>query len=127
MPAEGSGRGRAAAAGIGIPGGKRGSNVSKKWVYFFGNGQADGEAGMRELLGGKGANLAEMTRLGIPVPAGFTITTEACTYYYQNDGRWPEGLEEQVWEKMAKVEAIMGGRFGDPDDPLVAGRARRAA
>ncbi len=93
--------------------------MAQKWVYFFGNGQADGEAGMRELLGGKGANLAEMTRLGIPVPAGFTITTEACTFYYQNNGQWPEGLEEQVWENMAKVEAIMGGRFGDPADPLL--------
>lgn len=67
--------------------------MSKKMVYFFGAGKADGTAEMRNLLGGKGANLAEMTNLGIPVPAGFTITTEVCTAYYENNKQWPAGRE----------------------------------
>lgn len=93
--------------------------MSKKYVYFFGAGKAEGSADMKELLGGKGANLAEMTNLGIPVPPGFTITTEVCTYYYRNDHRYPEGLEEQVNEALARVEEIMGQKFGDPENPLL--------
>ena len=79
-----------------------------KKVYFFGNGQADGTAEMRNLLGGKGANLAEMTNLGIPVPPGFTITTEVCTAFYENDKQWPAGLEEEIKANIQKVEEAMG-------------------
>ena len=71
-------------------------SAPNKWVYAFGGGTADGEASMRNLLGGKGANLAEMSNLGLPVPPGFTITTEVCTAFYQNDGRYPEDLKAQV-------------------------------
>jgi len=91
----------------------------KKMVYFFGNGQAEGDREMRNLLGGKGANLAEMTSLGIPVPAGFTITTEVCNEYYKNGKKWPEGLEEQVREGLAKVEQAMGAKFGSVENPLL--------
>lgn len=91
----------------------------KKYVYFFGEGKADGRADMKELLGGKGANLAEMCLLGIPVPAGFTITTEVCTYYYKNNKKYPKELEKQVKEALSKVEKIMGMKFGDPENPLL--------
>ena len=70
--------------------------VKSKYVYFFGDGKAEGKAQMKLLLGGKGANLAEMTNLKIPVPAGFTISTDVCTYYYENDGKYPPGIEEEV-------------------------------
>ncbi|NLY90234.1 MAG: pyruvate, phosphate dikinase [Firmicutes bacterium] len=90
-----------------------------KNVYFFGKGKADGTAEMRNLLGGKGANLAEMTNLGIPVPAGFTITTEVCTSYYQNNRQWPAGLEEEIRANLKKVEEAMGKVFGDPNNPLL--------
>ncbi len=93
--------------------------MSKKYVYFFGEGEADGNASMKELLGGKGANLAEMCNLGIPVPPGFTITTEMCTYYYQNDKNVPQQLDEQVDEAIAKVEKIMDSKFGDEKNPLL--------
>ena len=92
---------------------------SKKNVYFFGAGKADGRAEWKELLGGKGANLAEMTNLGIVVPAGFTITTEVCTAFYKNKRRYPAGLEGEVRKAMARVEKIMGLRFGDPTNPLL--------
>ncbi len=92
---------------------------SKKNVYFFGAGKADGRAEWKELLGGKGANLAEMTNLGIPVPPGFTITTEVCTAYYKNKRKYPAGLEGEVRKAMARVEKIMGLRFGDPRNPLL--------
>ncbi len=90
-----------------------------KYVYFFGQGKAEGEAKMKELLGGKGANLAEMTNLGIPVPAGFTISTEVCALYYENDRNYPEGLEEQMQEALAKLEAAMGAKLGDVENPLL--------
>ncbi|MCM8760284.1 MAG: pyruvate, phosphate dikinase, partial [Candidatus Omnitrophica bacterium] len=90
-----------------------------KYVYFFGGGKADGDGSMKELLGGKGAGLAEMVRLGIPVPAGFTITTEVCTYYYKYNKQLPEGLIEEVKKNLTAVEKIMGCRFGDPDNPLL--------
>ncbi len=92
---------------------------SKKYVYFFGAGKADGKADMKNLLGGKGANLAEMTNLKIPVPPGFTITTEVCTLYYKNNKKYPKELKPQVDAAMKKVEKIMGKRFGDPDNPLL--------
>jgi pyruvate,orthophosphate dikinase len=93
--------------------------VSHKCVYYFGPDGADGDAGMKSLLGGKGANLAEMARLGLPVPAGFTITTDVCTHLMNSGGRYPEGLEEQVAEALGKVEAAMGMKYGDPDNPLL--------
>ncbi len=91
----------------------------EKYVYFFGDGKAEGAAEMRNLLGGKGANLAEMSGLGIPVPAGFTITTEVCTYYYDNDKQYPEALKKQVMDNVAKLENVMGGKFGDATNPLL--------
>ncbi|HBR30022.1 MAG TPA: pyruvate, phosphate dikinase [Firmicutes bacterium] len=90
-----------------------------KNVYFFGKGKADGTAEMRNLLGGKGANLAEMTNLGIPVPAGFTITTEVCTSYFENNQQWPTGLEAEIKTNLEKVEAAMGKVFGDTNNPLL--------
>ncbi len=88
-------------------------------VFFFGAGHADGSESMRNLLGGKGAGLAEMTRLGLPVPPGFTISTEVCTYFYAHGGTYPEGLEEEVEEALRRVERIMERRFGDPERPLL--------
>ena len=88
------------------------------WVYFFGAGRADGDASMRDLLGGKGANLHEMSRLGIPVPPGFTISTQACIHYLR-EGAWPEGLEEEVKEHMSRLEETMGRAFGDKRHPLL--------
>ncbi|NWG01057.1 MAG: pyruvate, phosphate dikinase [Thermoanaerobaculaceae bacterium] len=93
--------------------------MSEKFVYSFGGGSAEGRADMKNLLGGKGANLAEMAYLGIPVPAGFTITTEVCTYYYQHGRTYPSGLEEQVAAALQRVEEIMGAKFGDPHNPLL--------
>jgi len=93
--------------------------MTKKYVYFFGGPDTEGSADMRNLLGGKGANLAEMARIGIPVPAGFTITTEVCTLYYQNNQQYPEGLEEQVAEAMKRVEEVMGAKFADTENPLL--------
>ncbi len=92
--------------------------MSAKWVYSFGGGKADGAAEMKNLLGGKGANLAEMARLGLPVPPGFTISTEVCTEFSRT-GRYPAGLEEQVAEALARVEEQMGKKFGDPANPLL--------
>lgn len=90
-----------------------------KWVYKFGNGKAEGKASDKNLLGGKGANLAEMSSIGIPVPPGFTISTEVCTYYYANGKTFPADLAEQVKEGVAHCEAIVGKKFADPNDPLL--------
>ncbi|WP_238257663.1 pyruvate, phosphate dikinase, partial [Methylorubrum podarium] len=90
-----------------------------KWVYSFGDGKAEGEASMRNLLGGKGANLAEMSNLGLPVPPGFTITTEVCTYYYQNGETYPAELADEVKAALDKVGALTGRRFGDAEKPLL--------
>ena len=90
-----------------------------KYVYLFGNGEADGKAEMKNLLGGKGANLAEMNHLGIPVPPGFTITTDVCTHYYKNDLNFPDELDSQIRESLSKVEAIMDSNFGDETNPLL--------
>ncbi|MDX1574673.1 MAG: PEP/pyruvate-binding domain-containing protein, partial [Kiloniellales bacterium] len=90
-----------------------------KWVYSFGGGSADGNAGMRDLLGGKGANLAEMSALGLLVPPGFTITTEVCSHFTAHDGTYPEGLDAEVSAALAEVEAALGARFGDRDNPLL--------
>jgi len=93
--------------------------MSDLYVYSFGGGSADGRSDMKNLLGGKGANLAEMANLGIPVPAGFTITTEVCTFYYDHGRSYPAELEQQVDAALAKTEEIMGAKFGDPDNPLL--------
>ena len=96
--------------------------AGKKYVYSFGAGKADGNESMKDLLGGKGANLAEMAGhkdLALPVPPGFTITTEVCTYYYANNKTYPESLKKEVVEALAKVEAIMSKKFGDPVNPLL--------
>ena len=90
-----------------------------KWVYTFGNGKAEGDANMRNLLGGKGANLAEMNKVGLPVPPGFTVTTEVCTYYYANNNTYPTDLKDQVKAAVSGVEAIMGKKFGDSSNPLL--------
>jgi len=90
-----------------------------KYVYFFGEGQVEGSGDMKNLLGGKGANLAEMLSIGLPVPAGFTLTTEVCTAFYANNRHYPEGLTDQVKEALGKVEAQMGNKFGDPQNPLL--------
>lgn len=93
--------------------------MAEKRVYFFGNKKAEGSASMKELLGGKGANLAEMTKLGVPVPAGFTIATKVCNEYYDNKYKWPKGLEEEVDKNITKLEKAMGAKFGDPAKPLL--------
>ena len=98
--------------------------MAKKYVYFFGPGKADGTAEMKNLLGGKGANLAEMCNLGLPVPAGFTVTTDCCIDYFANKSKFPAGLMDEVEKVMKKVESAMGMKFGDPKNPLlVAGRS----
>src|SRR6187431_175533 len=86
---------------------------SARYVYFFGDGKADGAGNMKPLLGGKGANLAEMTRIGLPVPPGFTITTEVCTYYYANKRTYPPSLQAEMDAGVANMEKIMGYKFGD--------------
>jgi len=90
-----------------------------KYVYYFGNGEADGTAKMKNLLGGKGANLAEMNHLEIPVPPGFTITTDVCTHYYKNNLNFPDELDSQIQESLSKVETIMDSNFGDETNPLL--------
>ncbi|MBL8773750.1 MAG: pyruvate, phosphate dikinase [Phenylobacterium sp.] len=95
------------------------ATVKTRWVYAFGGGSADGDASMKNLLGGKGANLAEMSALGLPVPPGFTITTEACNRYYDDDKTYPPGLKDQVAEGLRQVEKITGKAFGDPKNPLL--------
>src|ERR1700752_3175464 len=90
-----------------------------KWVYSFEAGQAEGGAEMRALLGGKGANLAEMSSLGLPVPPGFTITTEVCTWYYANGNAYPGELKDEVEKALARVEQVVGAKFGDPNNPLL--------
>src|SRR5207237_6697460 len=90
-----------------------------KYVYFFGSGKAEGRADMKDLLGGKGANLAEMTNIGLPVPAGFTITTEVCTHYYGHEHAYPPELKREVAEALRKTEEAMGAKFGDAKNPLL--------
>lgn len=96
-----------------------GSSPTTKWVYFFGDGQAEGDASMRDLLGGKGANLAEMAGIGLPVPPGCTITTEVCAAYYQGDKKLPEGLHAQVTAAVAKIGRAAGAELGDAGNPLL--------
>ena len=93
--------------------------MAKKYVYLFGTANSEGDKTQRNLLGGKGANLAEMARLHLPVPAGFTITTEVCTYYYERDQQYPRQLKSQVRKGIAEAEKAMNARFGDPANPLL--------
>ena len=93
--------------------------MAEKHVYFFGAGGADGDARMKDLLGGKGANLAEMARIGLPVPAGFTISTQACLHFYSHGGSYPQGLENEVARALQRVEKSMRAGFGDPGAPLL--------
>src|SRR5437773_11602328 len=96
---------------------QRGSmGKQKKIIYSFGGGKAEGKAAMRELLGGKGAGLHEMTRIGAPVPPGFTITTDVCTYYYDHRRQYPKGLEAEIAGALARVEKILGRKFGDAEN-----------
>src|SRR5437868_15173283 len=90
-----------------------------EWVFGFGNGKAEGRADMRNLLGGKGAGLAEMANLGLPVPPGFTMTTDVCTYYYANRKTYPEDLEGEVAAALKEVGRLTGKTFGDPSNPLL--------
>jgi pyruvate,orthophosphate dikinase len=98
---------------------KEGNDMAQKYVYFFGGKKADGKAEMKNLLGGKGANLAEMVNIGLPVPPGFSITTEVCTYYYENKKTYPKSLPKEVAAALKKVEKEMGAKFGDPKNPLL--------
>jgi len=98
---------------------KQASKKAQKLVYFFGGGKADGNGSQRSLLGGKGANLAEMALIGLPVPAGMTITTEVCTHYYANKRQWPDDLQRQIEANIAKIEKVMGKKFGDLENPLL--------
>jgi pyruvate,orthophosphate dikinase len=91
----------------------------KKWVYFFGAGKAEGDGTWRDLLGGKGAGLAEMTKIGLPVPAGFTISTEACDYFYKNGKKYPSELKKQVADNITKLERATKKKLGDPKNPLL--------
>ncbi len=101
--------------------------AAEKYVYSFGPNGTDGEAKMRDILGGKGANLAEMTKIGLPVPAGFTIGTNVCNYYYAHDRKYPPELKAAVDTAMAKIEKEMGAKFGSTDNPLlVSCRSARA-
>ena len=90
-----------------------------KWVYSFGSLICEGNASHRNLLGGKGANLAEMARIGLPVPPGFTISTEVCSYYYDNGHAYPEALTSQVEAALKQIEAETGRSFANPDNPLL--------
>jgi len=90
-----------------------GKTKTPRFVYYFGDGRTDGNGSMKPLLGGKGANLAEMTRIGLPVPPGFTITTEVCTYFYAHQRRYPASLQAEIAKGIANMERIMGTRFGD--------------
>src|ERR1700760_4996146 len=101
------------------PQSRKSSNSAEKnssrgrYVYYFGDGKADGAGNMKALLGGKGANLAEMTRIGLPVPPGFTVTTEVCTYFYAHGRTYPSAMQAQIREGVLRMERIMGTKFGD--------------
>src|SRR5687768_18408515 len=95
-----------------------GNQVTTRWVYSFGDGKAEGRADMKNLLGGKGANLAEMSNLGLPVPPGFTITSEVCTYYYKHDRAYPKELTGEVDKALGYVGGLTGKIFGNPENPL---------
>jgi len=102
-------------SGKAVPAGRQG----KKYVYFFGGGHADGVGTMKELLGGKGAGLAEMTNAGVPVPPGFTITTEVCNAFYKNNMKVPKAVDDQMAEFLGKLEKTQGQVLGDENKPLL--------
>src|SRR5438094_4731255 len=112
-------RGTKPASGHRSKGKPAAKHKAAKFVYYFGEGKADGNGKMKPLLGGKGANLAEMTRIGLPVPPGFTITTEVCTYYYNNQRAYPRELEAQVAKALALVEKSVVKTLGDKERPLL--------
>ncbi len=93
--------------------------MATKYVYFFGDGKAEGNGTQRELLGGKGAGLAEMTEIGLPVPAGFTITVDACSHFHAHGEKWPQGMEKEVRQQLARLEKVCGKKLGDARDPLL--------
>ena len=93
--------------------------MSKKFVYFFSKDYTEGRKELKELLGGKGANLAEMCSLGLPIPPGFTLTTEVCDQFHKNDDNFPAGLKEEIEEKLVILENLMGKKFGDDSNPLL--------
>src|ERR1700741_2856009 len=97
----------------------KGRQAMAKWGYSFGDGPAEGGADMKNLLGGKGANLAEMSNLGLPVPPGFTIVTDVCGHYYANDKKYPDSLKKEVEAALGLVEKAMGMKFGDVKNPLL--------
>src|SRR5215470_3447334 len=97
---------------------KPAGHAKGKWVYAFGDGRAEGRASMRNLLGGKGAGLAEMANLRLPVPPGFTITTDVCTYYYSHNKQYPKDLRSQVERGLRHIESTVGAKFGDAANPL---------
>src|SRR5215470_3310890 len=98
---------------------KAASTKKTRYVYFFGDGKADGNGSMKPLLGGKGANLHEMTRIGLPVPPGFTITTQVCNYFYANKKQYPPELETEVGTALARIEKSVGKQLGDRTNPLL--------
>src|SRR5271169_6197036 len=104
---------------IGPPQRERLESRMTKWIYSFGAELAEGRGEMKNLLGGKGANLAEMASLGLPVPPGFTITTEVCTYFYAHEKTYPAALRDQVADGLAGLERLLGARFGDANNPLL--------
>ena len=93
--------------------------AKRKYVFFFGAGSADGSADMKDLLGGKGANLAEMCNLDIPVPAGFTISTKACVEYFKSGSKWPKGLDNEIEKNVTRLEKQMGKKLNDSSNPLL--------
>ena len=94
-------------------------SMPQVWIYYFGDGGADGDPERKDILGGKGASLAAMSRAGLPVPPGFTISTECCKLFLDADGRWPPGLEDEVRDNLARLERATGRTFGDVNDPLL--------
>src|SRR4051812_16337121 len=93
--------------------------MTQRWIYFFGAGQADGSSDIKNLIGGKGASLADMTRAGLNVPPGFTISAECCEHYYRADRRWPDGLEAEARASLARLEQLTGRTFGSGSAPLL--------
>ncbi len=102
-----------------VAGARPAATRARKYVYFFGGGKADGDRTMKDLLGGKGAGLAEMTNAGLPVPPGFTISTEACTLYYAHKRKTPDIVDQQMLEALRKLEKTIGAKLGDPKNPLL--------
>src|ERR1700692_3909950 len=101
--------------------------MTQRWIYFFGNHQADGSSEQKHLIGGKGASLADMTRAGLNVPPGFTISTECCAHFYQHKQRWPDDLDEELHTNLKRLEKLAGRTFGVGAQPLLLAVRSRAA